>query len=154
VSAVITRSGLLVWGDDIGRITAIDPGKGSAKWRAQAGGAIGTILETERGLLITSLDNFIYLYDPSTGSLRWKKRLPGRSIEVPFIREGRVFAVIRDTPEAFVLELSTGRIINGIDLNDGAALTGEALLAGGYLIVATTRGVVGFSSSCGPDSEP
>lgn len=135
----------LLWGDQKGFVYSFDTKLKKIVWRFRSGAQISFLKNTAEGLLIVSNDNFIYLLTEKTGKLIWKKRLAGRITSEPLLTGGfAVFTPLAE-PNAVVVELSTGRSVNNINLSGGAFFTGAAISIEEILIFQTSEGIQAFS---------
>ncbi len=74
---------LLILGDKKGEISARDIRSGKKVWKLRTGGEISSIVSSQRGLLISSYDNFLYMVSTLDGRIIWKRRMEGRSTGNP-----------------------------------------------------------------------
>ena len=116
------------------------------------GAEITNISLTRRGLLISSLDNFLYMLSEDNGELIWKRRLGGRISFKPLVEGDYAIVINTSEPVASVVELSTGKIVNKIFLENGDVFTGKPLKSGNKLLLTTQRGIFAFSDSNCPSS--
>ncbi len=114
-------------------------------WKFRVGAEVSNINFTPRGLLITSLDNFAYLISAGKGNLIWKKRLAGRISEKPLVLDNYALITTIAEPTISVVELSTGRVINKIILEDENFVTANPIKTQNKIIVPTSKGLYAFS---------
>ncbi len=93
------------------------------------------------------LDNFAYLISAEKGNLIWKKRLAGRISEKSLILDNYALVTTIAEPTISVVELSTGRLINKIVLEDENFVTANLIKVRNKIIVPTLKGLYAFSSS-------
>ena len=62
-------------GNSIGNLFSTSLIDNKTLWSVKIGGGITSLLKTDFGLLVSSLDNFIYLFDIKNGRLKWRKRI-------------------------------------------------------------------------------
>ena len=137
----------IIYGDDKGTVSTVAPRDGTASddWKVRSGAEIADISLTTRGFLVSSLDNFLYMFAESDGELIWKKRLAGRIAFRPFV-EGDYAAVTNSAePIASVVDLQTGKTVNKIILENGDVFTGAPLKTGNRLLLTTQRGIFAFA---------
>lgn len=154
VSAVIyTSDGKIIYGDKQGSVVALNKSDKSKIWKFRAGAEISDITETPFGTLISSFDNYVYLVSTATGKRIWKKRMPGRTFVKPLVKDG--FAVIAglSEPEAEVIELKTGRIVNRLFLETENSFDGAVFLFDDSLVFSTLKGLTAFTSLSGKCAE-
>ncbi|MDQ3323301.1 MAG: PQQ-like beta-propeller repeat protein, partial [Acidobacteriota bacterium] len=154
VSAVIsTPDGKIIYGDRHGGVTALNKSDKIKIWKFRAGAEISDITQTPFGALISSFDNYVYLISTADGKLVWKKRMPGRTFARPLVRDG--FAVIANLyePEAEIVELKTGRIVNRLFLETENYFDGAVFLFEHSLVFSTLKGLTGFTAFPGKCAE-
>ncbi len=100
---------------------------------------------TSEGLLITSLDNFAYLISAEKGNLKWKKRLAGRISDKSLVLDNYALITTTAKPTISVVELSTGKSINEIILEDEDFVTANPIKIRNKIIVPTSKGLYSFS---------
>jgi len=120
--------------------------KKNINWKFRLGAEVSNISFTPRGLLITSLDNFVYLISTEKGKLIWKKRLAGRISEKLLILDNYALLTTIADPTISVIELSTGRLINKIILENENFVTASPIKAQNNIIVTTSKGLYAFSA--------
>lgn len=108
---------IFVVGDERGNVASISIPSGKNVWKFKSGAAISFVSISKDGLLITSLDNFIYLISMYNGDVIWKRRLPGRVVEGGLIVEGFVVALIYGENSAFLIDTKKGKIIDQLPQN-------------------------------------
>jgi len=154
VSAVAgTADGKIIYGDELGGVFALGKNGKNVIWKFRAGGRIADITPTPYGVLVYSLDNYIYFVSAASGKRVWKKRMPGRIHPKPLITDG--FAVITNfsAPEADVIELKKGAVVNRFFLEPDNAFDGAVSLFENSLVFSTIKGLTEFSSLSGKCSE-
>lgn len=144
VSAALSSDSRLIFGDKRGNVFAVDSQNYSAAWKFRAGAGISDISETEYGVMITSDDNFVYLVTSAKGKLVWKRRMPGRVLGT-LVAGSYAIAVSLAQPEADVIELSSGRIVNRLFADADNHLTGYVFVQNDLLILSTSKGLIAFS---------
>jgi outer membrane protein assembly factor BamB len=148
----------LFWGDNKGSVFSVKNtnSKGLMKnykinWRFRNGASISHLTAAPDGLLISSYDNFIYFVSYEDGEIIWKRRFSGRIHSEPFIDGG--YAVITTTAdsESSIIEMSSGKTINKISLENGNIFTNGPLKLGNQLLFPTLDGIFSFSTGICPD---
>jgi outer membrane protein assembly factor BamB len=114
-------------------------------WKFRLGAEVSNISFTPRGLLVTSLDNFAYLISAEKGNLIWKKRLTGRISEKSLVLDNYALLTTIAEPTISVVELSTGRLINKIILEDENFVTDNPIKIQNKIIVPASKGLYAFS---------
>jgi len=135
-TAVISlKDGNLAVGDERGTLSIIDRQDARPIWKFKSGGAISSITETDEGLLLTSLDNFVYLVSDYNGDVIWKRRLTGRIVDGGLLMNGLFVAVIYGENSVFLIDRRKGKVAGVVLLAEkeltsrAPALTGEHTFA-------------------------
>jgi len=116
------------------------------QWKIKTGGSVTGIVEVGENILVTSLDNFIYLFSVERGNLRWKKRVSGRIVSEPLTFEGHAFIQSVGDNIASIIDLKDGKRVNQIRLEDDVFFSGEPFQVGKFLILQTTHGIRFFAN--------
>ncbi|MEZ5425545.1 MAG: PQQ-binding-like beta-propeller repeat protein [Pyrinomonadaceae bacterium] len=133
--------GTYIWGDQSGNIGAFEKPEKPGVWRAKAGGEISSLTEVGENVLITSLDNFAYLYSIKSGSLRWKKRLGERIVDPPLLVGKLAVFAFTNSELALFLEVEKGKMVDRILLPEGLFFTGPPARIEGALFFPTSSGL-------------
>jgi outer membrane protein assembly factor BamB len=138
-------NGTVFFGDSKGEINALREADSRILWTLRTGGAVQDILPSKSGLLITSLDNFVYFHKYSTGKRQWRRRLASRPLSAGLLNEETVFLLANGENTALLLNLKNGKILNQISLGEN----NYALAAPGFVdkkfFITTLTGVLGFA---------
>jgi hypothetical protein len=129
-----------------GYVFAIDRLTGRNKWRVRTGAAVQTVLATDRCILATSLDNFIYCLSPQNGVKIWKRQMVGRVSAPPLIIKGGVLLAPLVGEDCVILNLEDGRKINSIYVGEDKNTEAAPLLAADVLLLTTREGLLAFSN--------
>ena len=105
----------VIYGDKKGNIRSLNIGNKKVSWTVNSGGAISGIVKTEKGLLVSSFDNFVYMLDISSGRKIWKKRFAGRIRVKPFVKKNLAI-IVGDEKNSYFVNVSDGRIVKQISL--------------------------------------
>jgi len=145
--AVMQRT--IYLGDASGYVSALhETGVGlRALWRKRAGTSIQTLSLTQNGLVVTSLDNFVYFLSYRKGERLWKKQMPGRILLQPLIVTGSALFAPLGGEECVALSLADGKQINTIPLGAGNSTIASPLIADSLLIIPTRQGLLAFVPS-------
>lgn len=138
----------IIVGDERGNLALRDAG-GDVQWNFKNGARISNITYTKHGILAVSLDNFVYLLSNRSGSVVWKRRLPGRVFGRPAIDGDTFVATTVADGRAFVMDIESGKLINqaAIDSSDAGGL--QPLLIGEHSVVFSLPSEVRLYSSQG-----
>ena len=137
----------LYWGDKRGFVNSVDLLAGDKRrWSVRYGGEISDLSLVPNGILVSSLDNFVYLISRQKGRRIWKRRLAGRVLTKPLIHDD--FAVFITTDDiASVLDLRDGKVVNQISLADKGFVLSAPLIVDNLLVFVTNRGVFAFAGA-------
>jgi outer membrane protein assembly factor BamB len=75
--------GVVYFGSADGYVYAIDEMTGRFRWRTRTGAGVQAVTVTDGGLLVASLDNFVYFLSLTRGARLWKRQLAGRIAAQP-----------------------------------------------------------------------
>jgi outer membrane protein assembly factor BamB len=139
----IVKDTYLLLGYSTGEITKVtaNNNKNNTLWKIKAGASISGLAEYQNEILVTSLDNFIYLFSRESGKLRWKKRVAGRINIKPLIYESFAVVVNSGDNSTSVVDLSDGKVINQIPLEGDTYFSGQPYISGIYVVLQTSRGI-------------
>jgi outer membrane protein assembly factor BamB len=144
---LLIRGKYLFWSDYKGNICLIDLETKKIMWKIRIGAEILNVSATERGLLISSLDNFIYLISIKTGRFIWKKRLSGNLLFNSIIDVENIAVVIFASEVAEIIDIESGKLLNQITIEDDNYFINRPLFSDGLLIFPTVRGIIAFADS-------
>ncbi len=121
--------------------------KTAIQWKIKTGGSITGLLKLQEEVLVTSLDNFLYLFSIDSGKQKWKRRVGGRINIKPVIYDN--YAVVINSAEnyASIIELRGGKIINQIRIEDDNYFSGQPQISGRYFIFQTYKGIYFFKNA-------
>lgn len=131
-----------------GELTSLDAQKRKINWKKKLGAKITAIENSNAGLIVTSLDNFIYLIAKETGKIKWKKRLSGRVSVAPLILENEDTVAAVSLSSLYLIRLSTGKPVHTLDFSPDRSIIDKPIYTGGRLILLTETGLAAFSPNC------
>ena len=136
--------GKLFWGERKGIVNLFDTNSNSLIWSVRYGGEISSLTLVGNGILVTSLDNFVYFTSLQKGKKVWRRRLAGRIRAKPLVVGN--FAVLLNAADnnAVVLDLRNGKLVNQISLADIGFVLSKPLLFQNSLVFLTNKGVFSF----------
>jgi outer membrane protein assembly factor BamB len=145
----ILKEDHLLLGNSLGEVAKIIPGrnKNNVLWKIKTGGSISALIELENEVIISSLDNFLYLYSLESGKLKWKRRVSGRINQSPIIFGSYALVVNSADSYASVIDLSDGKVVNQIQIEEENYFSGPPLIFKNLLLLQTFRGIYFFSNS-------
>jgi outer membrane protein assembly factor BamB len=149
VSAVAFRENeTIVAGDERGNVVNFRDASGGISWRFKSGAKIGTVVETDKGILVGSYDNFLYLISNYSGDVKWKRRMGSRLVTDPFVSDGRLFLTVSVEDTAVSIDLESGKITEQIALGENKyAMASPVLTDGSMLVFSVPEAIVAFSNS-------
>lgn len=135
-------------GDKKGRVSYLNIGNMKVLWTVKSGGAISGIVKTERGILVSSLDNFIYMLDLHSGRKIWKKRFAGRLREKLSVKNNLAI-VIDNGKNSYFLDISDGKTVGHISLPDNEYfIQAPEFIDEYYLFLTNKRALVYINGIC------
>jgi eukaryotic-like serine/threonine-protein kinase len=148
-SILINGNSNLFVGDERGNVLSLETRHHALRWKTRTGAEVTNIAKIEGGILVLSLDNYVYLLSEKNGSRIWKKRLSGRSIGKPLIKNGvAVFSTYGGTDAVFI-ELKKGKIINQLFIADDNYFTSNPKSFGDFIFFQTRKGILAYNAADG-----
>lgn len=137
--------GVVYFGSEDGYVYAIDEMNGQLRWRTRTGAGVQAVTVTDGGLLVASLDNFVYFLSLARGSRLWKRQLAGRIAAQPLAAaDGALFTPLSgDT--GVVLDLRDGKQLNSIPIGEDNSTAASPVVVEDVLFVTTRQGLLAFS---------
>jgi eukaryotic-like serine/threonine-protein kinase len=137
--------GIVYFGSADGYVYAVDEGSGQFRWRTRTGAGVQAVTVTDGGLLVASLDNFVYFLTLTRGGRLWKKQLAGRIAAQPLAAaDGALFTPLSgDT--GVVLDLRDGKQLNSLPLGEDNNTAASPIVVKDVLFVTTRQGLLAFS---------
>lgn len=148
------RHSTIFVGDERGKISALATRFGEIKWTNTVGGKITSLNVIPKGILVTSNDNYIYLFDAVNGEKLWKRRLSGRVIGNALISNEIGAFQSYSSNEAVIIDLENGKVLNRVIPDGSEYLIAKPLKVKNYLILFTETGVYSYSPNCASSSNP
>lgn len=123
---------------------------GQLRWSTRAGNGTQSMVASQEGLVITSLDNYVYFLAFKNGKRRWKYRLDGRPVAAPLLEGNSVFLLDSSGAQGVVLDLKTGKPVNRLALGSQFEANGDPVLVKDRLILPTRQGLIAFAPNPAP----
>ena len=101
-------------GDERGNVTLFGTENTKVVWRFKSGAGVSSVSETEQGILVTSLDNFVYMISDYNGDVIWKRRLTGRVLEGGLAMNGHIVILIYGENSAYVIDMAQGKLTDSL----------------------------------------
>jgi outer membrane protein assembly factor BamB len=142
---VAVADGVVYFGSADGYVYAVNEETGRWRWRARTGASVQSVLSVRNGLLVASLDNFVYFLSLTRGDRVWKRQLVGRLAAEPLATfDGALFTPLSgDT--GVVLDLKDGKQLNSLPVGEDSNMAASPIIAGEMLLVTTRHGLLAFS---------
>lgn len=126
-------------------VYALDARDGRLLWRARTGASVQAVIPTPKGLVVTSLDNFVYFLSVNRGGRIWKRQLAGRVAAQPLtVDEGALFAPLAGD-ECVILDLRDGKKVNSLVVGEDNNTAASPVANGSLLLLTTRQGLFAFS---------
>jgi len=141
---VAVSAGMVFFGSGDGYVYAVHADNGHLDWRKRTGAGVEAVLLSGETLLVASLDNYAYLLN-LTGSMVWKRLLPGRISAQPLaVQEAALFTPLSSST-AVVLALRDGKQVNTLPTGEEMTSSASPILVGDVVFVTTEHGLVAFA---------
>ena len=143
----IVSNKYLFWNDYRGNSYLVDLLTRKTIWKFRSGAEISNVISTKDSLLISSLDNFVYLVSIRKGKLLWKRRFSERFTTSFYITETQAIITIPDANSAYIIDLEDGRTVNQVTTEENNSFADAPIIFGKLIIYPTARGLVAFTDS-------
>jgi outer membrane protein assembly factor BamB len=145
-SIAIRENGMIVTGDERGLVTNYRDSAGTVWWKFKSGAKVGTISETDEGILVGSFDNFLYMLSKYTGDVKWKRRLDGRIVSAPAVFNDHLIAASSTEENAQVLEINSGKPVDQLAFGNDIFVMASPLVSDNKLsIFPLTNTIAAYS---------
>jgi eukaryotic-like serine/threonine-protein kinase len=136
---------VVYFGSADGYVYALNAVDGRLRWRTRTGAGVQVVAEGGGGLVIASLDNFVYKLSFLRGDRLWKRQLAGRVASEPLMATDGVLFTPLSGDAGVVLDLRDGKQLNTLPVGEDNNTAASPVAAGGVLLVTTRRGLMAFS---------
>lgn len=144
--SVAVVDNVIYFGSADGYVYALDETSGRLRWRARTGAGVQTVAAAKGGLLVASLDNFVYLLTLNHGKKIWKHLLDGRLASQPLTTDDSALFTPLSGDAGVVLNLKDGKPLNSIPIGEDNSTTASPIAIGNSVFVTTRKGLLAFSS--------
>lgn len=141
---VANGNGIVYFGSGDGYVYALKPETGQLMWRKRTGAGVAAVARANEGLLVASLDNFVYKFS-LTGARLWKRRLPGRISSQPFVTQHAALFMPFSSASGVVLDLRNGHQINLLPTGEEIATSASPVAVGEVVMLTTEHGLLAFT---------
>jgi len=146
-NAIYISSGNFIWTNSHNEIGNYSSNYQENSWIRKIGGKITSLRFSENILFVTSLDNFVYLFDINDGELLLKKRLDGRIVKSSFVFDRKIIVSAYNSSLVYIFDLKNVSNINLITLSDADFADGFGF-SDNKLIISTPGKIYAYSPSC------
>jgi outer membrane protein assembly factor BamB len=139
------HQGVVYFGSADGYVYAVDETSGRFRWRTRTGAGVQAVTGTDGGLLVASLDNFVYFLSLAKGDRLWKRQLAGRIAAQPLAAaDGALFTPLSGNA-GVILDLRDGKQLNTIQTGEDNNTAASPIAVNDVLFVTTRQGLLAFS---------
>ena len=144
--AVSLAQQMVFFGSADGNVYALYEANGVLRWRARTGAGVQAVAYVGGGVVVASLDNFVYFLSPQRGDRLWKRQLAGRIAAQPLVgADGVLFAPLSGDV-CVVLDPRDGRPLNLLPVGEDNNTAASPVRAGDVVLVTTRQGLLAFGS--------
>lgn len=148
---VAVVSGIVYFGSGDAYVYAVRESTGRLLWRSRTGAAVQSVASAGEGLLVASLDNFVYLLSLNRGNRLWKRQLSGRISSQPLTASDGALFVPLSSDSGVVLALRDGKQVNTLPIGADNSIGASPVSVGNLVVVTTIHGLLAFSH---PKTQP
>jgi outer membrane protein assembly factor BamB len=146
ISTILLSSNNLFIGDVKGKLALFDSSTGKKKFEYKTGAKISHLIKTPKGILVTSLDNFFYLFLEDNLKLIWRNKTFSRNILLPKIL-GDLFIITNlNSNITEIFSLKRKELINRIVIEQDNLFLNEPIFVGNAIIFITLKGIYAFKN--------
>jgi outer membrane protein assembly factor BamB len=142
---IVYSKGVLLFGDMSGNVSALDETDGHIMWTLRLGGAAQNILTTENGVLISSLDDFVYFQNILSGRRVWRKRLASRPLGAVLLSDGAVLLAASGENSSAILNLKKGNVLSQVQLGGENVAVASPIASNSFIFIPTVQGLLTFA---------
>jgi outer membrane protein assembly factor BamB len=144
---VAVANQLVLFGSGDGYVYALDEMLGRMRWRTRTGAGVPSVAATPFGLVVASLDNFVYLLNYRRGDHVWKRQLGGRIAAQPLTNGDCALFVPLGGDAGIVLALHDGKTLNSLEVGADGNTAAAPIIADNVLLLTTRHGLIAFTPS-------
>lgn len=141
---VANGNDIVYFGSGDGYVYAVNATTGRLAWRKRTGAGVQAVVREDDGLLVASLDNYVYKFSLD-GTRSWKRRLPGRISSQPFVTGGEALFMPFSSSSGVVLELRDGRQVNLLPVGEEITTSASPIAIGDVVLLTTEHGLLAFT---------
>ena len=144
--SVSVAQGMVFFGSADGHVYALEEASGRLRWRARTGAGVQVVTYAAGGVVVASLDNFVYFLSPHRGARLWKRQLAGRIAAQPLVgADGVLFAPLSGDA-CIVLDPRDGKPLNLLPVGEDNNTAASPVYAGEVVLVTTRQGLLAFGA--------
>ena len=117
---------------------------GRLVWRNRTGAGVQAVARVEDGLLVASLDNFVYKFSLA-GTRLWKRQMPGRISSQPLMTGAEALFTPLSSSAGVVLEMRDGRQVNSLPVGEEITTSASPIAVGEAVLLTTDHGLLAFT---------
>jgi outer membrane protein assembly factor BamB len=141
----VVVNGVVYFGSEDGYVYALTEESGRLRWRKRTGAGVQAVAAAGGGILVASLDNFVYFLSLNHGDQVWKRQLSGRLASQPLIAvDGALFTPLSGDA-GVVLDPRDGKQINTLPIGEDNNTSAAPIIAGELVFLTTRHGLMAFS---------
>jgi outer membrane protein assembly factor BamB len=141
---VANGNDVVYFGSGDGYVYAVNAISGRLIWRKRTGAGVQAVVRAGEGLLVASLDNFVYKFSLA-GARLWKRRLTGRIFSQPFVTHDAALFMPLSSSDGVVLELRDGRQANLLPVGEEITTSASPIAVGAVVLLTTEHGLLAFT---------
>ncbi|MEK6280423.1 MAG: PQQ-binding-like beta-propeller repeat protein [Acidobacteriota bacterium] len=135
---------VVYFGSGDGYAYAVSATNGRLIWKSRTGAGVQSVVIVEDGILVASLDNFVYKFSLA-GRRLWKRQLPGRISSQPLMTSADALFMPLSSSAGVVLEIRDGRQVNSLPLGEEITISASPIAVGEAVLLTTEHGLVAFT---------
>jgi eukaryotic-like serine/threonine-protein kinase len=145
---VANGSDVVYFGSGDGYVYAVNAANGRLVWRSRTGAGVQAVVKVDDGLLVASLDNFVYKFSLA-GARLWKRLMPGRISSQPLMTGAEALFMPLSSSAGVVLEMRDGRQVNSLPVGEEIITSASPIAVGEAVLLTTDRGLLAFTQPRG-----
>lgn len=126
-------------------IMAISLTTGKTLWKKKVAKNIQDVFFANNSLMVATTENYLHSLSLQ-GKQKWKKLLDGRPSGNLLIYRGSILMFTVGSNYGIVLDISKGKTLNRIRLEDSEYVVAPPVATGSYLFIQTQRGLTAYSN--------
>jgi outer membrane protein assembly factor BamB len=115
---------------------------------------VQSVAATAQGLIVASLDNFVYLLSYRRGERVWKRQLAGRIAAQPLTSADSALFVPLGGDAGIVLALHDGKTLNNLDVGADGNTAASPIITNNVLLLTTRHGLMAFAPATATANHP